>query len=210
MIRTFEFVPNDFDYDDYAESYPDFHDDADYLYEAYVEDCSYELRAARESADEAFALASDPATGQDPIFHDVSIETMEPYPYGRYPNGAVVVEIDCPDDFDDVDTKWQYEMSGSWHQPDPESKGYRHRALARYNAEARRVAAMIDALEDAGFVEDVYHRKDAKLPLNAGTVWPMDRELAFQQPSEWPSRNGKPKGKTAKQKHRFSFGRGRR
>ena len=81
MIRTLEFVPDDFDPEFYMDSYgEDYRDD---FQQMFWEDVAYQLDHAQEVATDAARSLSD-EVGLPPAFHDITVRREDPYPYGAY------------------------------------------------------------------------------------------------------------------------------
>ena len=191
MIRTLEFVPDDFDPEFYMDSYgEDYRDD---FQQMFWEDVAYQLDHAQEVATDAARSLGD-EVGLPPAFHDITVRREDPYPYGAYSNGAVVVEIECPDDPSELEGLWRrHSMDRYGAEPDDrDSRNRRNRLLARYNVEAARIDGLIDVLEGNGFVEELTarNRGTSKLPMNAGRNYNAGE--AFKAPASWPSRSRRP------------------
>ena len=197
MIRTIEFVPEDFDPQFYMDSYGGEY--ADQFEEMYWEDVAYELDRAQDVATDVALAVNDDETGLPPAFHTITIRHEEVYPYGGYPKGGIIVEIECPDGPDELDDLWRrFSMDRYGAEPDfRDTRGRRNRLLARYDAEARKIDDFVTVLEENGFVEDVSarNRGTSKMPMNAGRNYAAGE--TFKAPASWPSRSRRPAGKVS-------------
>lgn len=192
-VRTFTFVPDRYDPDYYGRLYsePDYDDDD--RWEAFMEDRISELDRALDTARELYWMVTDDDTGEAPAFMKVSIEREEPYPYGAFPDGAVVVTCEIMDDLREIDDAWATRQGEDiWtNSPSPLSR-HRHQALSRYNREMSKADRMFDALVEYGFTE-----RGPTGRVTAMEAWGDDPYHTTDVPSpyEWPSRSVRSKGR---------------
>lgn len=200
--RRFVYEPEPYDrvVDDYEENYPDMSDEDRYY--AYQEDNSLYMRQLMDMVRDAYASVCDPDTGEDPIFHKVDIYFDDSGPYGRYPEGALIVDVEAPDSASEIEDAWTIYQNNLNTYPD-EGGRHTHQAVARFQRESRLMERMYSALGSMGF-DEVGYGGDT----NAMEFWGMrpfegmpesryPELYATKTPYDWPSRSRRSRSQVA-------------